>query len=59
MEYSSMVDVKKHEIFPTLVHEFDIKISSYELSNMIYYIENGEIKYPINETMVSGNICNM
>jgi len=24
-----------------------------------YYIENGEIKYPISETMVSGNICQM
>ena len=24
-----------------------------------YYIENGEIKYPISETMVSGNICDM
>ena len=24
-----------------------------------YYIKNGEIKYPITETMVSGNICNM
>ena len=34
--------IKKHEIFPTLVHEFDIKLSSYELSNMVYYIENGD-----------------
>ena len=24
-----------------------------------YYIENGEIKHPISETMVSGNICKM
>ena len=24
-----------------------------------YYIENGEIKYPISETMISGNICQM
>ena len=24
-----------------------------------YYIENGEIKYPISETMISGNICEM
>ena len=24
-----------------------------------YYIENGKIKYPISETMISGNICQM
>tara|TARA_X000001036_G_scaffold297495_1_gene276591 strand:+ start:1598 stop:2884 length:1287 start_codon:yes stop_codon:yes gene_type:complete len=24
-----------------------------------YYIENGKIKYPISETMISGNICKM
>ena len=24
-----------------------------------YYIENGEIKFPISETMISGNICSM
>ena len=24
-----------------------------------YYIENGKIKYPISETMISGNICEM
>ena len=24
-----------------------------------YYIENGQIKYPISETMISGNICQM
>jgi len=24
-----------------------------------YYIENGEVKYPISETMISGNICKM
>ena len=24
-----------------------------------YYIENGEIKHPVSETMVSGNICKM
>ena len=24
-----------------------------------YYIEKGKIKYPISETMISGNICQM
>lgn len=24
-----------------------------------YYIENGEVKFPISETMISGNICSM
>ncbi len=24
-----------------------------------YYVENGEVKFPISETMVSGNICDM
>ena len=24
-----------------------------------YYIEDGKIKYPISETMISGNICQM
>ncbi len=37
-----MVNVKKHEIFPTLVHEFKLKLSNYELSNMVHYIENGD-----------------
>tara|TARA_Y100000114_G_scaffold130823_1_gene128780 strand:- start:337 stop:921 length:585 start_codon:yes stop_codon:yes gene_type:complete len=39
MEYSSMVDVKTHECFPTLIHEVKMNIGSHDKTNMRTYIE--------------------
>ena len=39
MECISMVDVKTHECFPTLIHEVKMDIGSYDKTNMRGYIE--------------------
>ena len=36
-----MVDVKSHELFPTVIHEFDLRLDFYEQTNMISFIEQG------------------
>jgi uncharacterized protein (TIGR02466 family) len=41
MEYRDMVDVKSHELFPTVIHEFDLRLDFYEQTNMISFIEQG------------------
>ena len=34
MEYSNLVDVKKHEMFPTVIHSFSLDIDDYDMKNM-------------------------
>lgn len=36
-----MANVKRHELFPTVIHEFFIKINEHEKNNMIYHIQEG------------------
>ena len=42
MECSSMVNVKTHELFPTLLHEFSLKINKYDLTQMKNYIKHNK-----------------
>ena len=36
-----MADVKRHELFPTVIHEFSIKLNDHEKNNMIYHVQEG------------------
>ena len=44
MEYSNLVDVKKHEMFPTVIHSFSLDIDDYDMKNMTTYIRNSQTK---------------
>ena len=37
-----MVNVKTHELFPTLLHEFSLKINKYDSTQMKNYIKHNK-----------------
>ena len=50
MEYSNLVDVKKHEMFPTVIHSFSLDIDDYDMKNMTGYIKNSQTKVDLYQT---------
>ena len=50
MEYSNLVDVKKHEMFPTVIHSFSLDIDDYDMKNMTTYIKSNQKKVDLYQT---------